>query len=199
MNKKQIILVFGALILALAFFFVAKPVFTGQIFLFENSDKLVLGYCPTMLEDAGVLSEMNDYELVKFDSSSEVLHSLNNGQIDFGLIGRKAKNHEVSGEISEEVLKSGYTLISNEKRFVEYRDLQFIEIHTYLPESVVNSLVPSSSNVVYHDSIAGATSKISEDNVVLISWDGWEDEFELLIVIDGGEKVKDFRGAFLYY
>lgn len=161
----------------------------------EPSDKLILGYCPTMYEEALAFSE--DVELVEFVSASEVLFALNREQIDFGLVGRKAKFHEISDDISEEILESGYTLVSNKKGFIDYSQLRQINIHTYLDSEIVERLV-SSQNIVYYDSQQEVIDKISDGEVVLISWDDWNDEFELIVVMDGNEKAKDFRGVFLY-
>lgn len=43
-----------------------------------------------------------------------------------------------------------------------------------------------------------ALEKIFQGKFVLIEWEDWQNDFELIIVVEGSKKVKDFRGVFLY-
>ena len=189
MDKKKN-LIFGIIIvLVITLFLIIKPSFTGNAIL-NNEQKIKLGYCPTMQEDAKVLSEKENYDLIRFGSASEVLFALNNNQIDKGLIGRKAKDYEISDNIKETILKSGYTLVTNQKSFLEYYNLPQYEIYTYLEGDFNFPIKKISKEKV--------SEKIEEGKIVLISWDDWKDDFELIVVIKGNEKVKDFRRSFLY-
>ena len=195
------IIVLAVLVLFLSFIFIFNGfLFTGKIIGSENhlDERLKLGYCPTMKGDAEALAQENNYELITFGSSYQVLSALKNNQIDKGLIGRKAKLIEINSDVKETVLKSGYTLVSSERDFIDYHRINLIEIHTYLSQGIVESLTPFGSKIVYYNDKNEALEKLNQGEIVLVSWDDWQDEFELLIVMDGNEKVKDFRGVFLY-
>ncbi len=198
MEKKKTYLFFVMmLVLIIAFVFVNQSSLIGNIIL-QDKQKIKLGYCPTMESEAMELAKNNNYELVRFGSASEVLFVLNNNQIDKGLIGRKAKLNEISKNIKETTLKSGYTFVTNKKDFLEYSELPSLDIHTYLTPKEVNVLIPNNKNISYYESKQEVINKILEEKVVLVSWEDWQDGFELLVFMDGNEKVKDFRGVFLY-
>lgn len=184
--NKNILIIFVLVVVSLLFF-VIKPVFTGEVI---SKEKMRLGYCPTMQEEAISLSQKKDYELVKLSSASEVLYALNNNQVDKGLIGRKAKLNEINSNIKETTLKSGYTLVSKNKGFIESSQLPFLDIYTYLEEDF-NFPV----NKISKEEVLG---NIDAGKIALISWKDWNDNFELIVVMNGNEKVKDFRGVFLY-
>jgi hypothetical protein len=193
--KTQNVIIITAVII-IAFFLIIKPSLTGDIIL-QDEQKIKLGYCPTMQKEAISLSEKNNYELIKFNSASEVLSSLNKNQIEKALIGRKAKNYEIHKNTKETTLESGYTLVSNKKEFINYSQLSELEIYTYLSKKITENLIPHDSKIIYL-SKNETINRISEEKIVLISWKDWEDNFELVVVMDGNKKVKNFRGAFLY-
>lgn len=157
----------------------------------------LLGYCPSMESIASALKEDHKVELVKFNSASEVFNALNKGDISLALVGRKAEVYEKNENLKEIVLISGFTLVSNRKYFIDFEDLHSLEIITYLPEENVSKLCPVCS-VIYEESKEEALKKATEGKAVLVSWDDWEDYFELIVVMNDFEKDKNFRGAFLY-
>ncbi len=200
--KKQLVMILATFILLLLLLLslllmIVEPSLTGNV-IFQNEQKIKIGYCPTMESNALEIFDGNNYELIRFSSASEVLSVLNNNQIDMGLIGRKAKEGELSSDVKETILESGYTLVSNNKEFINYSQLSGLEIYTYLPKEKVEILIPENKNTVYYESKQEAINKILEGEVVLILWEDWQDDFELLVVMDNNEKVKDFRGVFLY-
>jgi len=197
-DKKWIILITSVVIVLAIAFFLSSNSFSGYFVAESSEEKIRLGYCPTMLEDAKKLAEENDYVLVKFSSASEVLTALNLKEIEKGLIGRKPENYELLYNLDEVVLKSGYTLVSNQKNFIEISELNNLEVHTYLPKEVVEEAIQNIHSIVFHESKEIALSKISEGKIVLVSWDDWQDDFGLTVVMDGNEKVKDFRCSCLY-
>ncbi|MEX0920789.1 MAG: hypothetical protein WDZ62_00820 [Candidatus Pacearchaeota archaeon] len=189
--KKQLTMLIAVILILI--FLLLKPSLTGEVV----SQEIKLGYCPTMQEDTEILVEKENYKLIRFNSASEVLLALNNGEIDKGLIGRKAKGFELSKDIKETILESGYTLVSNKKGFVEYSQLENYKIYTYLPKDITKKLIDRNSKITYLTK-EESLKKINEGEIVLISWDDWRDDFELIVVMNGSEKVKDFRGSFLY-
>ncbi len=191
MKKQILISIILGIILILAFLS-TKP------FLIEANQEIKLGYCPTMQGDAITLSEKENYELIRFGSASEVLSALNDNLIDKALIGRKAESNEISNDVKEKILESGYTFVSNNKRFIDYFQLSSLEIYTYLNPEKIEKLIPEDENINYIESKKEAIKKINEGKIVLISWEDWQDDFELIVVMKGNDKVKDFRGVFLY-
>ncbi len=195
MRKIQKILIIAASIFFLIIITIITPQFTGRVIL---NEKILLGYCPTMSEEAKTLAEKGNYELIQFGSASEVLFALNKGDVDKGLIGRKAESYEINEDTQEIILKSGYTMISNNKRFIDYSQLSDLEIYTYLSEEEVKKLISDNSDIFYYETKEESIKKINEGEIVLISWEDWNDNYELVVVVDGNEKAKDFRGVFLY-
>ena len=198
--KKQVIILGVILAILLFLFLILKPLFTGySVSHSENqNEKIKIGYCPTMQEEAKEIADKNNYELVELNSALEVLQALNKNQIDKALIGRKVYSYEKSENMIERVLDSGYTLVSNQKRFIDVSVLKNSEIHTYLKKEIVEDLFLDSSKIIYYDSKNDAIKKIYEGKLVLIFWEDWEDEFELIVVMNGVQKVREFRGVFLY-
>jgi hypothetical protein len=154
-----------------------------------------LGYCPTMKGLAESLQQNNPgIELVRKGSSAEVLDSLNRGEVDIALVGRLARSSETDAQ-SVRRLSAGYTIVSATPRNVDLEELQFMEVHTAVDRLLVAQLLPSSV-VVYHDSTAEALKHIEE--AVLISWDEFADEHELVTVTGPAGKVMAFRLPVLY-
>ena len=197
--KKSIIIFAIAVVVLVLLFLIIKPSFTGYyVYNNEITEKVKLGYCPTMQEDATSLAKEKNYELIKFDSASEVLSALKNNQIDKAIIGRKAEKNELNSNIKETILKSGYTIVSNKKGFIDYLGLPSIEVYTYLSNEIVEGLIPVSSKITYVNKNE-IIKQINEGKIVLIPLEDWNDNFELIVVMDDNEKDKEFRGIFLYF
>ncbi|MFW6282790.1 MAG: hypothetical protein ACOC1P_01940 [Minisyncoccales bacterium] len=194
--KKQIKILILIAIFLVSLFLITKPFLTGKTII-QNEEKIKLGYCPTMEEDAMILAGEENYELIKFNSASETLLSLKEEKINKALIGRKAKQSELNSKINEKILESGYTLTTNKKSFIEYSQLQDLEIYTYLSKEITENLIPSSSKIIY-SSKEEAVDKVLKGEAVLVSWKDWQDNFELVVIMDENQKVKKFRGIFLY-
>ncbi|NCF75400.1 MAG: hypothetical protein GWO87_02865 [Xanthomonadaceae bacterium] len=154
-----------------------------------------IGNCPTMGKYTEEISKKYSLDIVRNRSAAEVLYNLSAGNFDIGLIGRKA---EKAGFIDyEKRLKDvGYTLIYREKSTIDYRQLGAITVHTYLPENIVKNNFPEFRNIIYHQSLE---KSLKEGKINLISWDDWDDRFNLLIPIDEfGNKIEKFRTPILY-
>ncbi len=196
--KKQIIIAIITVIVLISIFLIIKSSLTGFAVYSEDSDeKIKLGYCPTMREEAISVSKKEDYELVKFGYAIDVLSALKNKQIDKALIGRKAKLKEMNKDTREKILKAGYTLVSKQGGFIDFSQLANYAIYTSLPESIAESLAPKDSRIIYLTK-EETIKKINEGRIVLISWEDWQDDFELVVVMNGNEKARNFRGVFLY-
>jgi hypothetical protein len=193
MVRKQFIFIASIMIILVGLLFI-RPNITGEATLQE---KIRLGYCPTMLPEARELAEKEDYILIEFNSASEVLQALKENKIQKAMIGRKAKNSELPRNIKEIVIESGYTLASNSKTLLFLYQLESREVYTSLEKEIAEELLPN-SKIIYLKTIEEAKEKIKEGKIILISWEEWEDKFELVVILKGTEKVKNFRGVFLY-
>ncbi len=192
MNKKIIflcLLSFSLLLLVPG----KSNMLTGHSIL--QDERLKLGYCPTMNDDAVLIEAMNpEVELIEYRSASEVLAHLNSKDIDFALIGRKAKTDELDN-CFERMLKSGYTLIAPSKQFIYYNDLIELKVSTAIDRNIAEKIYPELDLefLESEDILSG------EKNVILISWDDYEDSMELLIPVNpDGSKIKEFRTPILY-
>jgi hypothetical protein len=161
----------------------------------KEEQNLVLGYCKTFERYALALAEENNLDVVKFGSSFEVLANLESGNIDYAVIGRRAYSSEISEEILEIPLEEyGWTLVSSEKGFLEYSELENLEIHTYLNEDEVLEFFSFEPNIVFHENIENAL----QGDLVLIHWEDFRDDFELVVPLVGDAKVEKFRNPMLY-
>ncbi len=146
-----------------------------------------IGYCPTMKPFVEKL-ESRGFILVNLGSAGAVFQALNLGEIDVGVVGRRAKSREFSGFMRR--LSEGYTLVNDRKQMILNEDLGRIRINTALSKEIVESKFPYLKNVVYR----GKIPEKLDGGVWLISWDDWRDDFELLIPVDGEyRKNSDFR------
>ena len=153
-----------------------------------------IGYCPTMEEFVKNLENIQDFEVINLGSAGRALYFLSNNEIDVAVIGRKAKKIEFEG--FEKVTGSGYTLITGSKSAILKDELKNLRIDTNVPKEIVEKEFPELENVVYHKTLQEA---LDNGNVQLISWDDWDDRFELLIPVDEfNNKVKKYRVPHFY-
>ena len=153
-----------------------------------------IGYCPTMEEYVKNIKNILDFETINLQSAGRVLSFLSNDKIDIAVIGRKAKKREFVGY--EKVDGKGYTLITHSKSMIPEKELTNLRIDTNVPKDIVEKDFPELENVIYHKTLQEALDK---GNVQLISWDDWNDNFELLIPVDDFyNKIKKFRVPHFY-
>ncbi|MFP4423951.1 MAG: hypothetical protein ACLFP2_01840 [Candidatus Woesearchaeota archaeon] len=163
----------------------------------QVKNEITLGYCPTMAELAEDMAENNNVSLKPFGSTSQALQALNNGQVDVILVGRLAGGHEV-GAVHEKRLKEGLTLVGKEKRFIHADELLQSTVHTAEEKEIVKTYLPDNEDVVFHESTENAINE-GIDEIVLINWTDFSDEFGLVIPADStGQKIEKFRIPVLY-
>lgn len=157
-----------------------------------------VGYCPTMTIDAFLFKEKNENVLlIEFNAASEVLGSLKNNDINMAIIGRRAKGFEIENNVTEEIKETGFTLVFNEKVFIQTIDLPKILVHTHHIDFPADYF--SENQVIFHNSLEETILKSNLNNqVALIKWEEFEDNMELIVVMDNDRKNKDFRGVFYY-
>lgn len=88
------------------------------IFQEEVLEGIKLGYCPTMLFEAQKISLEKGYELEEYPSAGQALLSLRDKEVQKILIGRRAYSEELNPNIKEEILISGLTLVSNNRKTI---------------------------------------------------------------------------------
>jgi len=153
-----------------------------------------IGYCPTMEKYLKKYIDNKNFELINLGSARQVLSLLDNDKIDVGVIGRQAKKSEFEGVLKR--IGTGYTLITAIKSMISNEDLETLEIHTNISKEIIKQKYPYLKNIIYHNSLEDALAK---GEIQLISWDNWNDNFELLIPIDDfNNKNPDFRVPHFY-
>jgi len=156
--------------------------------------KMKIGYCPTMEEYVKKIKNIQDFEIINLGSAARALFFLNNDEIDIAVIGRKAKKREFVGY--EKVSGEGHTLITDSKSMILKDELKNLKIDTVIPKEIVEKEFPELENVVYHKTLQDA---LDNGKVQLISWNDWDDKFDLLIPVDEfNNKVKKFRVPHFY-
>jgi len=160
-----------------------------------------LGFCPTMASIADKLKHKNDFvELFPFGSAAEALHYLKMGFVDGTIIGRFAKKTEITSVVKKKCLQQkGYTLIARHKGFIDYANLSGLTVYTYLPKKIVEAFIPEVKDVLYLASIDETVEHLNFSDTALIDWHDFRDEYELMIPIRQGKKVKKFRLPVIYY
>ncbi len=149
-----------------------------------DSENTVLGYCPTMDLYA---ESLDGFERVEFESARYVMEALSNGEVDVGLIGRKAYVFERTG-FYEEMLKPGYTLVGSEREIVRCGELEELRIGS------LKELDYPYSDYEKFDSLNAA---LESADAVLIEWEDFECQ-ELVIPVCNGEKMPWFRTPHVY-
>lgn len=164
-----------------------------------------IGYCPTMSVYASQL-DAEGYELVLLPSSAVVLEKLSNQEIDLALIGRRAKSFEKNSLWQELMIDPGYTLISAQNQVISESDLKKYTIHTALNEETAKSLLPLETELVLYDtmfeSVEYGLSETAGGNLkqaVLIAWEDYREDYNLLVPMQGEQKAIQFRTPILYY
>jgi hypothetical protein len=196
LKKKKVIKLSLIFLLIIIFFLIIKINFNNNFKLNINETNiLTLGYCPTMKEYAeNIVLNNPNIKILEVPSSELVFIGLKERNLDIGLTGRLAKSTELNNP-EEIYLETGYTLITRIKSFIDKKDLKQIIIHTALKQDIAEKLLPENT-IIYYNNYNEALTGINE--AVLINWKDFKDNYELLVVMDGNIKVKDFRIPVLY-
>jgi len=161
----------------------------------ENERRV--SFCPTMKPFIQDLNFNKGTAFLDAGSAANALYYLTAGEVDAVLIGRTAKKRELHDQVKEKRLGEGYTLVFNRKMGIEFQQLPGFTIHTYLPRSIAENILPD-NKIIFHKSLEEClVDNLSEP--VLIDWNDYQDEFELLIPLDNRGKVPVFRAPVLYY
>jgi len=194
MKNKVVYMILIIIVLLLIFFiyFKSNNYFKNSL---DDSKIYKLGYCPTMESLAKDIEEKNNnIRVYEYQDASQVLNNLKIKKIDVALVGRLSKDYEVSKDVKERRLDSGLTFVSSSKTFLDLSQIPLYKIHTYLsPEDISNYV--SLENVVFYDSLKDISL---ENNLVLIDWNDFKEEHELVVILDKDVKVKKYRLPVFY-
>lgn len=161
-----------------------------------KEETIKIGYCPSMKSIAEKTSiENSNIILIEKSNSAHALQDLNKGEIDIILIGRLAKEHEKT-DMTEKILRYGYVLVTDRKQAITINQLLLLTVHTALDKEMAEEILPN-VNIVYHNSTTQAISNDFNEGV-LINWDEFIDDYELLLVYNGNVKLEKLTLPTLY-
>jgi hypothetical protein len=159
-------------------------------------EKIRLGYCPTMEPRAREYAQNHpNIVLIKQSSTAEALNNLKHEKIDQALVGRLATNNE-KGSAHETILRQGYTLVSNQRKIVQKQQLNLFTVHTAVDKIIVEEMLPL-SKIIYYNTTEDAIKHGLKEHV-LIDWQDFKDNYQLVVVMDNYNKVEQFRIPVLY-
>ena len=145
------------------------------------------------------LSDMAEIEQVPIPSAGQALFLLKSGAVDGTIVGRYAKQTELGDEPEFLKLRGGKTLVYMQKTGIPVDALKDVQVLTYLSPDEISHLSPFFGKVEYLGSL-GECLKYGLEIPVIIDWNDYRDDFELLIPVnERGEKVLDFRAPVLYH
>lgn len=159
-----------------------------------------LGYCPTMQDDVDEMTaRYPSLQPLRFPNAASAIQAVHSGQADAILIGRKIHAHETPQNLAIHPLRPGYTLITETQRAVGLAELAGMTVHTALPASIAQPLLPAGTMLVTHPDLEEAMEN-GLASAVLISWEEVQPWHQLLIPVDAqGNKIAVFRAPFLVY
>ncbi len=165
----------------------------------ENGKMNKVAFCPTMGVFMERLDDMSDIEQVPVGSAGQALVLLRTGQVEGVIIGRYAKAMELPNNAKFVKLMGGRTLVYLQKMGVPVEALKDVDVLTYLkPEEIadISGLFRHVEHLESLDDCLRYGLKIP----VIIDWNDYRDDFELLIPVnERGDKVLDFRAPVLYH
>jgi hypothetical protein len=136
---------------------------------------------------------------LRFPNAASAIQALHAGQVDAILIGRKVHAHESPEGLFIHPLRPGYTLITETQRTVGLAELAGMTVHTALPDSIAQSLLPAGTAIITHPDMEQAMDN-GLASAVLLSWEDVEPWHQLLIAVDAqGNKIAVFRAPFLVF
>ena len=156
-----------------------------------------IAFCPTMQPFAEKLAQIEGINMVPLQSAGQSLAMLKSGRVQGALIGRYAKRQEIDSETQREILKGGCTLVYRVKTAIREDDLKNIAVNTYLDEGEIQPFQALIGEIHHFDSLEACLNDQLQ-TPVLINWQEYRDDFELLIPMNAHGKTPLFRAPVLY-
>ncbi len=158
-----------------------------------------ISYCPTMTPYIEkISSEIEGIKLLPASSAAEALYLLQTKYAQGIIIGRVAKKSEIPDEIFAYRLKDGKTLIYRQKVVVNIKNLKHVDVYTYLSRNSLKDVEILFRSVTFFDTLDECLRDDLE-TPVLVDWQDYRDEFELLIPVNESGKIPYFRAPIFYY
>ena len=165
----------------------------------RENERVKIAFCPTMGVFMEELSDMDEIEQVPVPSAGQALFLLKSRAVDGTIIGRYAKRSELPEGSSFVKLRGGQTLIYRQKTGIPVEVLKDVQVITYLSPESVSHLSGFFKSVEHLESLEECL-KYGLEIPVIIDWNDYRDDFELLIPVNRrGEKVLEFRAPVLYH
>ena len=157
-----------------------------------------IAYCPTMAPYVQDFRHIEGLDFFNMGSAAQAFMSYLSGQTDAVLVGRVANKREIDDKTVETRFKEGLTLVYRQKIGVDKDELKNITVLTYLDEN---------RTAAFNDMFAKIERKPDidaclEDDLqtpLLLDWQDFRDDFQLLIPMDQNGKVALFRAPVLYH
>jgi len=159
-----------------------------------------IGFCPSMTETLHLLVEKyQTIDSIAYPSAGAAFAGLHNGKVDAIIVGRIANLSELTDNLRFVRQQDGLTLVSRQTGMIYYDDLPIVPIHTSEEASAIKGMLPDSTKIIYHETIAEALAQ-GYGEAILLRWSEVEPQFGLLIPVDKqGNKVQAFRSPHLYF
>ena len=164
-----------------------------------NGKRYRVAFCPTMGVFMERLDDMEEIEQVPVGSAGQALVLLRTGQAEGVIIGRYAKAVELPNNAKFVKLMGGKTLVYQQKMGVPVEALKDVDALTYLKPEEIAHISGLFRHVEHLESLDDCL-RYGLRIPVIIDWNDYRDEFELLIPVnERGEKVMDFRAPVMYH
>ncbi len=162
-------------------------------------EKITIAFCPTMATYASEIKENSHaVEIIDAGSAAQALGMLRSDYADAVLIGRTAQKRELSPDTKEKRLREGITLVYKMKTGIPVDQLSQIPVVTYLKEDRLGELKNAFAKIYFVPTLDDCV-KDGLETPVLMDWNDYRDEFELLIPMTSTGKDPRFRAPVLYY
>ncbi len=165
----------------------------------RENERIKIAFCPTMGVFMEELNSISEIEQVPVPSAGQALFLLKSGAVDGTIIGRYAKRSELPRESEFVKLRGGQTLIYRQKTGIPVEALKDVQVITYLSPEGIHHLSGFFKSVEHLERLEECL-KYGLEVPVIIDWNDYRDDFELLIPVNEmGEKILEFRAPVLYH
>lgn len=191
------VIVVGLVLLALLCACSPNPGQTAE----QPLKEIKIGYCPTMTPYVQALAKAHqNVTPILYDNSALAMDALYSDAVQAILIGRSAREHELTDGLRLLLVEDGLTLIAQHPGVIRYEDLPKIRILTLEGEAAIQDLIPVRINIVYYDDFNQMLADMDSSVAVLLRWSQVSPDNNLLIPVDpAGLKVPAFRSPHFYY
>jgi hypothetical protein len=162
-------------------------------------EKFKIGYCPTMQVYAkNIASNIEEVEMIQYASAGQVLAMLKEDMLDGVLIGRTASSTEINAKTDFVRLKKGVTLAFKTKYGIPEKELKNVDVLTYLKPEQVEHVKHFFHQIYFLPSLDDCLKEKLEVPVI-VDWNDFRDDFQLLIPMNENGKTQQFRAPVIYH